>query len=164
MSASHASDVAVAPPPSAAGPQVQAWRLLATLGLAGAVAGLLLVFVFVVTRPTIEANKAAALDAAIQEVLKAPKRYETLYVVKGALVKDAPAGIPSKALQRVYVGYADDGRRVGFAIPAEAHHDVREKQRKRVFEQGAKPSDEGLEESQAHIGSMDVHHPEKLGA
>lgn len=51
----------------------------------------------------------------------------------------------------------------GFAIPAEAHHDLRAKQADRVFNQGAKPSDEGLEESQAHIGSMDVLTPEKVG-
>ena len=42
-------------------------------------------------------------------------------------------------------------------------HEVTE-QRKRVFIDGAKPSDEGLEESQAHIGTMDVHNPAKLGA
>ncbi|HSX68435.1 oxygenase MpaB family protein [Nocardioides sp.] len=52
----------------------------------------------------------------------------------------------------------------GFDVPGEAHHDIRAKQRDRVFNKGLKPSDAGLEESQAHIGSMDVHNPEKLGA
>ncbi|MCL2542450.1 MAG: DUF2236 domain-containing protein [Nocardioidaceae bacterium] len=50
----------------------------------------------------------------------------------------------------------------GFAVPAEAHHDLRAKQRDRVFNQHLAPSDEGLEESQAHIGSMDVLAPEKV--
>jgi electron transport complex protein RnfG len=117
MSASHASDAAVAPPVST-GPQVQAWRLLITLGVGGAIAGFLIVFVFGITRPTIEANKAAALDAAIQEVLKAPKRYDTLYVVNGALVKDLPSGTSPRGLERVYLGFTEDGRRIGFAIPA----------------------------------------------
>ncbi|MBI1734415.1 MAG: RnfABCDGE type electron transport complex subunit G [Candidatus Rokubacteria bacterium] len=98
--------------------QVKPWRLLLTLGLGGAVAGFLIVFVFGATRPTIEANKARALDAAIQEVLKAPARYDTLYVVNGAVVKEPPAGANTRTLQRVYVGYAQDGKRVGFAIPA----------------------------------------------
>lgn len=52
----------------------------------------------------------------------------------------------------------------GFDLPAEAHQDLRAKQYKRVFEQGEKPSDEGLEESQAHIGTMDVRNAGKLGA
>lgn len=52
----------------------------------------------------------------------------------------------------------------GFDAPADAHHDIRARQRDRVFKQGLKPSDEGLEESQKHIGSMNVEHPEVLGA
>lgn len=51
----------------------------------------------------------------------------------------------------------------GFDIPSEAHQDVREKQRERVFVKGEQPSDEGLVESQAHIGAMDVHAPAKVG-
>jgi uncharacterized protein (DUF2236 family) len=69
----------------------------------------------------------------------------------------APAilGIPPRS-DRVW-GVREAQAHFGFDIPAEAHHDVREKQRDRVFNQGVKPSDEGLEESQAHIGSMDPH-------
>lgn len=52
----------------------------------------------------------------------------------------------------------------GFDIPSEAHQDVRAKQRDRVFVKGEKPSDEGLVESQAHIGALDVHNPAKVGA
>lgn len=51
----------------------------------------------------------------------------------------------------------------GFAVPSQAHQDLRAKQRDRVFNQGVAPSDEGLEESQAHIGSMDVHAAAKVG-
>lgn len=53
--------------------------------------------------------------------------------------------------------------RYGFDAPADAHQDLRDKQRRRVLEEGQAPSDEGLEESQAHIGSMDVHRPALLG-
>lgn len=51
----------------------------------------------------------------------------------------------------------------GFDIPSEAHQDVRAKQRERVFEKGEKPSGAGLEESQQHIGSMDVRNPAHVG-
>ncbi|GAB4002743.1 hypothetical protein GCM10028772_04450 [Nocardioides ultimimeridianus] len=52
----------------------------------------------------------------------------------------------------------------GFDVPAEAHRDLRDRQHERVFAKGEKPSDEGLVESQAHIGSMDVLNPQALGA
>jgi len=43
-----------------------------------------------------------------------------------------------------------------FDLPNDAHQDLRAKQYARVFEQGEKPSDEGLVESQQHIGAMDA--------
>jgi uncharacterized protein (DUF2236 family) len=43
----------------------------------------------------------------------------------------------------------------GYAVPNEAHPDLRARQRERVFDEGAAPSDEGLIESQQHIGGMD---------
>ncbi|MFL6089629.1 MAG: oxygenase MpaB family protein [Aeromicrobium sp.] len=43
----------------------------------------------------------------------------------------------------------------GYALPGEAHLDLRASQRDRVFGEGLAPSEEGLEESQQHIGSMD---------
>lgn len=43
----------------------------------------------------------------------------------------------------------------GVDIPAEAHPDLRAKQYARVFREGRKASDEGLVESQSHIGSLD---------
>lgn len=100
------------------GPDVRAWRLLTTLGSAGAIAGLLLVFVFAVTLPTIEANKARALEIAINEVLKAPARYETLYVLDGTLRRQVPTGLDPRGLERVFVGYGPNDRRIGFAIVA----------------------------------------------
>jgi len=45
-------------------------------------------------------------------------------------------------------------RRYGYARPADAHHDLRDKQRRRVFDAGQAPSDEGLIESQAYLGSL----------
>ncbi len=98
--------------------EVQPWRLVATLGGAGAFAGLLLVFVFGATEPTIRANKAAALQAAIQEVLKAPDHYDTLYVVDGALERGVPEGADPEDAETVYLGYLANGDPIGFAISA----------------------------------------------
>jgi len=96
--------------------EVKTSRLLGTLGVGGAVAGVLLVVAFGLTLPTIEANRARELAAAVNEVLKAPARYETLYVVGGALVKKVPDGTDPRKLERVYLGYRSDNQRAGFAV------------------------------------------------
>ena len=112
---------AVMPSAPPAPDEVKASRLLATLGVGGVVAGVLLVVAFGLTLPTIEANKARELAAAVNEVLKAPARYETLYVLGGALVRKVPDGADPKKLERVYLGYRSDDQRVGFAmVSAEA--------------------------------------------
>lgn len=96
--------------------EVQSRRLLATLGTAGALAGLLIVFVYQATQPAIQAHKALVLRLAVMEVLKAPHRYDTLYVNEGALTLRLPAGVGARDLEMVFLGYREDGSRVGFAI------------------------------------------------
>jgi electron transport complex protein RnfG len=108
---------AVLPGPTAGGARVKPSKLIVTLGLAGGVAGFLLVFVFGWTLPTIEANKAKRLEAAVREVLKAPDRYETLWVVNGVLASTLPDGADPRKVERVFLGYRGD-QRVGFAIMA----------------------------------------------
>ncbi len=107
---------AVAPDPAAARGDVAAWRLLATLGTAGAVAGLLIVLAHQWAEPRIQAHRAEVLRSAIHEVLGAPDRYRTLYVLDGALVDAPPAGVDTAALDRVYAGFDGTGGLVGFAI------------------------------------------------
>ncbi len=99
-------------------PHVPARTLLATLAAAGAFAGLLIVVVFGWASPIIEHNKALALQAAIREVLKAPAQCDTLYVVGDRLAAQPPAGADLKRLERVYLGYDENRRPVGFAIAA----------------------------------------------
>ena len=98
--------------------EVPPWRLLATLGTAGAIAGFLIVFVFVATEPAIKAHKAEVLRTAIQEVLKGPARFDTVYVYEGRLQNELPPGMDAEAVEQIYVGYSDDGSQVGFAIAA----------------------------------------------
>jgi electron transport complex protein RnfG len=95
---------------------IPSWRLVMTLSVAGALAGLLLVFVYEATQPRIRAHKAERLRQAIEEVLGAPDRYETLFVVNGALATQPPDGADPDALERVYVGYGADAEPVGVAI------------------------------------------------
>ncbi len=107
-----------AAPPVLEEPHVPAWRLFSTLGAGGALAGLLLVFVFQLTQPAIQAHKELMLQQAVNEVLGAPERYDTLYLVDGALTPELPDGVDERTLDRVYHGFAADGVPVGFAISA----------------------------------------------
>ena len=107
---------AAAPPPAA--PDVAAWRLFATLGVTGAIAGLLIVVSWGLTQPRIQRNKADRLRLAVSEVLGAPARFDTLYVVDGALRAEPLPGRAPGELEQVYAGYAADGRLIGFAIAA----------------------------------------------
>lgn len=97
-------------------PPVAAWRLIATLAVTGALAGLLIVLVFGWARPRIEAYQAEVLRNAVQEVLHQPARYERLFVYAGTLAPQLPAGTDSTRVERVYLGYDANDVPIGFAI------------------------------------------------
>ena len=109
---------AAAGPPAKA-PEVSSWKLLATLAIAGAAAGLLVVAVYKATLPTIEKYEAAKVEGAVREVLKAPARWDTLYLQKGVLTKTPAPGADRKGLPTAYVGYDATGRKVGAAVTAQ---------------------------------------------
>ena len=112
----HQHGAPVALEPTAATP---AWRLLVTLGLAGAAAGLLVVSVYRATLPTIERYAAIKADAAVREVLATPARWDTLYLVNEALVAAVPAGTNPRTLAKAFVGYDSAGARAGVAVVAD---------------------------------------------
>jgi electron transport complex protein RnfG len=97
---------------------VPSWKLMLTLGLAGAASGLLIVLLYTWTLPGIEAHKAGILRTAITQVLKNPARSDTLYLVGGALTAKAPPADPSTHVERVYRGYDAQGTPIGYAIEA----------------------------------------------
>ena len=103
----HVEDPGLTPP----------WRLIATLGGFGALAGMLIVAVFAATQPAIEAYRAEVLAAAVNEVLGEPDRYDTLYVVDGVITATVPADANPDQMDTLYVGYRN-GQEVGFAIRA----------------------------------------------
>jgi electron transport complex protein RnfG len=83
----------------------------------GVVCGLLIVTVYQLTLPIIEANKAEALRAAVFDVLPEAATSETFVLAKdGSLVPEAEA--KGADLPEVHAGFDDSGALVGFAIEA----------------------------------------------
>jgi electron transport complex protein RnfG len=94
------------------------FRLLMTLGVAGAIAGALLVFVYLWSQPLIEAENARILQEAVTEVLKSPDHFESIFIDDGELVTVAQvsAGVDTMELDKVFLGYDASGEPVGFAM------------------------------------------------
>lgn len=97
-------------------PQVRSGRLIGTLAVFGAIAGLLIVVAFEWAQPRILAEKAATLQNAVSEVLGAPARIQSLFLINGALVEHAPAAVDTTKVERVFVGYDAHGKTVGYAV------------------------------------------------
>ena len=95
---------------------VSTFRLIATLGIAGALAGLLIVMVKQHTKPMIDAYKAEQLQKAVYEVLPGTDRYNTYYLVDEALSLELPDGAKESEYKRIYVGYDADGQLSGVAM------------------------------------------------
>jgi electron transport complex protein RnfG len=104
--------------PPVATKDAPSWRLVSMMTVAGALAGLLIVTTYEVTLPRIQHHQAETMAAAIQEVLRAPARYDTLYLHGGKLVKGLPAGADEKTMEKIFLGYDAAGHRVGFAMSA----------------------------------------------
>jgi H+/Na+-translocating ferredoxin:NAD+ oxidoreductase subunit G len=95
---------------------VPSWQLLLTLTAAGAIAGLAVVTLYDWTRPRVEAHKAAVLREAIEEVLHAPRRADTLWLRNGKLSASRPTGDDTKKAERVYLGYDAADKPIGYAL------------------------------------------------
>lgn len=92
-------------------------RLIVTLAVTGLGAGLVLVGVYLWTRPLIARNRAEALRRAVFRVLPGCVRYETLALEGGRLVPAAAGHGGGEG--RIYLGRDEQGRLVGFALPGE---------------------------------------------
>jgi len=101
--------------------EVSSFRLVATLALAGAIAGALLVFVYLWSQPQIQAYDAMVLRQAVTEVLHGPDHFESVFVVDGGLrtAEALPAEADTMTLDRVFLGYDLEGQPIGFALQAE---------------------------------------------
>lgn len=99
--------------------EASSFRLLMTLGLAGALAGSLLVFVFLWSQPKILAYRAMVIREAVTEVLKGPDHFSSLFLLDGQFVAQVPEGVDTLGLDRVFLGYDESGAPIGFAVEAE---------------------------------------------
>jgi len=96
--------------------EVSTLRLVATLAVAGALAGLLIVSVNQHTKPIIDVYKAEQLQIAVYEVLPGVERYNTFYLVNNALSLTLPEDAKESEYKRIYVGYDSAGQISGVAI------------------------------------------------
>jgi len=96
--------------------QVSTLRLVATLAVAGALAGLLIVLVNLHTKPIIDEYRAEQLRLAVYEVLPGVSNYRTLYRIDDTLAAEVPAGAKASDFRQAYIGYDDSGEMVGVAV------------------------------------------------
>lgn len=89
--------------------EVSTFRLVATLAVAGALAGLLIVAVNQHTKPIIDLYKAEQLKKAVHEVLPGTATYDRYYRLNNALSLTLPEGAKESEYKQMYVGY--DARR-----------------------------------------------------
>jgi len=89
---------------------------MATLGIAGALAGLIIVVVFEWANPRIQAHRAEALRAAVLDVLDGPAAYRSLYVTPQGLSETPPAGVDTVTAEKVFIGYDGEGEAIGYAV------------------------------------------------
>jgi len=76
------------------------------------------------------------------------------YIAPSVIEVAAPYILGVAPLSDEVLTPAQARERYGYPRPADAHHDLRDKQRRRVFDDGQDASDEGLIESQAYLGSL----------
>lgn len=109
---------AASAPTPAGRPRASSPRLIATLAVAGAVAGFFIVLVHQWSQPRIQAYQAMVLQEAVQEVLGGPDHTETWFLHEGAFTPAPPAGADTSAMDRIYLGFAEDGSPMGVAAAA----------------------------------------------
>ena len=96
--------------------EISTFRLVATLAVAGTLAGLLIVLVNLHTKPIIDKYKAEQLQLAVYEVLPGVENYDTYYLVNDELSVSLPNGAKESEFKRVYVGRDVNGEVSGVAI------------------------------------------------
>lgn len=95
-------------------------KLIMALGIAGLMSGIILVGTYIFTDPLIKANKEAAIQRAIFNVLPECSASETLKLQNGKLILQEKGGTESasdKDVQVIYAGYNENNELIGFAIP-----------------------------------------------
>lgn len=97
-------------------PEVSSTRMIMTMAGIGIISGILLVFTYMGTLPTIEKNKAEALERAIFDVVPGATSKLTFTPEDGRLRLVDPSEKPK---EKYYAAYDDEGKLVGVAVEAE---------------------------------------------
>ena len=96
------------------------FKLISALGIAGLFSGVVLVGTFIYTNPMIIANKEAATQRAIFNVLPGCESFTTFILEEDKLQElssDAEEGEGKANTLKVYAGYNNANELIGFAIP-----------------------------------------------
>ncbi len=88
-------------------------RLVGSMAVAGFIAGIVIIAIYMVTFDTIKENKARELRAAVFKVLPGVNQMQKMRHIDGKLQKVTDEETDNEAL---YAGYDKDGKFVGYAI------------------------------------------------
>ncbi len=91
-------------------------RLLFTLGFFGALAGAILAFTYQKTLPTIQKFAGEKVEVAVMEVLGAPPKLDTLYLIGDKLSRTPPPGVIPGDATKLFIGINAKGERMGVAV------------------------------------------------
>ncbi|MBT8326839.1 MAG: FMN-binding protein [Bacteroidia bacterium] len=94
------------------------FKLISTLGIAGFLSGLILVSVYLFTKPYIAQNRADALQAAVFEVLPGTTYFEKMYW-DGSNITSFEGSVETD-IELIYFGYDSTKQFTGVAISGEA--------------------------------------------
>ncbi len=95
-----------------------AWHMIRTLGGVGIVCSLLIVFTYQVTLPTIQRNKAEALERACFQVLPGAQTRLTFRLTESDDVVLADDEPQPQNERLIYAGYDGENRLIGVAVEA----------------------------------------------
>ena len=117
---SETNEIKVSEPTGNQEKEPNSFNLVFTLGIAGLLAGFVLVGTYIYTAPLIAANKAEALKSAIFKVLAGCDSFEELSLVNGKLNLVTDRGKKQgrgEEPQKIFMGYNKNKEFIGFAIP-----------------------------------------------
>ena len=98
--------------------EVSALRMMATLGFAGALSGLVIVGTYELTAPRIERNRAEALERAVYRVLPGAASRSPVVLRDGVATAVEPADLQAGEVP-AWAGKDASGALLGYAIPAQ---------------------------------------------
>lgn len=109
----HAHGAPATPTPDAGSSSL---RLTVTLALFGSLAGAVLAYTYQKTLPPIRKFAGERVEIAVKEVLGAPAKLDTLYLVGDKLSKTPPSGVDPLEAVKVFIGSNAQGEQTGAAV------------------------------------------------